>query len=236
MPQGISSAARRIPVSSEWSTCRSQWCRSNCRRHSVLWEWRNYGRCSKGSWKEFTELTGSCSQHEFEVKQEKVEVEARPSHLYGPFGHILRPQAAFHESGGHCKHASTRRQESSSTPARMCQLSFQIYANYFRSVWTTTQINREECPVCVGKSARRSIPIHQVYDQIDTSAQILWCSQWNHHPMWCIRVWPGSYGVCLKVIVSCRAPLCTKRKRVLGDSFRMQPFQSVPTWKRIIFM
>ena len=44
---------------------------------------------------------------------------------------------------------------------------------------------------------------------------------------------PPSFGVCLKVIVSCRAPICTKGKRVLGDSFRMQPFQSVPAWKRI---
>ena len=29
----------------------------------------------------FTELAGSCTQYEFEVKQEEVEVEARPSHL-----------------------------------------------------------------------------------------------------------------------------------------------------------
>ena len=135
------------------------------------------------------------------------------------------------ERRGHCKHASTRRQESSSTPSKMFQLSFQVYANNFRSVWTTTQINREECYVCMGKSAsQRSIPNHQEYDQLDTSrAQILWRSQWNHHPMRRIRVLTWSHasseraacGVCVKVIVSCRAPICTNRKRVLGDSFCM---------------
>ena len=38
------------------------------------------------------------------------------------------------ERRGHCKHASTRRQESNSTPSKMFQLSFQVYANNFRSV------------------------------------------------------------------------------------------------------
>jgi len=38
-----------------------------------------------------------------------------------------------HESGDHCKHASTQRQESSSAPPGMYQPSFQIYANYFRT-------------------------------------------------------------------------------------------------------
>ena len=82
MPQGTPQPNQRISALSEWSTCKSQWYRSNCRQHSVLWQWRNCERCSKGTWQQFTDLAGLCSQHEFEVKQEKVQAEARPSHLH----------------------------------------------------------------------------------------------------------------------------------------------------------
>lgn len=50
--------------------------------------------------------------------------------------------------------------------------AFWVYANL--EVWPTTQINKEQCHVCMGKSARRSIPNHQEHDQFDNSAQMLW--------------------------------------------------------------
>lgn len=76
------------------------------------------------------------------------------------------------------------------------------------------------------KNMNSSTPVLKYYDiasettlQCDASESGLGASPLqNRQPV----------SVATKVIVNCGAPICTNRKRVLDDSFRMQPFQSVP--------
>lgn len=118
--------------------------------------------------------------------------------------------------------------------------AFWVYANL--EVWPTTQINKEQCHVCMGKSARRSIPNHQEHDLFDNSAQMLWVAsettiQYNasESGLAVTLLQNGQSVAFVSRSLSAveRRYARNNRKRLLGDSFRMQPFQSVSAWRRI---
>ena len=90
--------------------------------------------------------------------------------------------------------ASTPRPDDKRAVQRLlgCELFVQVHATALKSVWTTTQVNWEECHVHLGQLTGGSFPSNQKHDQLCTPVEVLWCGQWNHYPMWRLRVGLGA--------------------------------------------